>query len=85
MAWLGWLSSLVLLATIVYQVRVNVEAPDNGGVSRWLYFGQLTASLGFLGYSWSVDNMVFVVTNSLLVVAALVGAVVHARKERGES
>lgn len=82
MPWVGWASSAVLLATIVYQVRRHWLAEDNGGVSRILYFGQLAASTGFVIYSWQVGERVFVVTNALLLATALFGVAIHHRNER---
>lgn len=77
MTWLGWGSALILLATILYQVAAHVSAGSNGGVSRWLYIGQLLASTGFLIYSISIESWVFAVTNMLLINAAALGIVVH--------
>jgi hypothetical protein len=82
MEWIGWLSPGLLLATIVYQVARHLSAHDNGGVSRFLYVGQVGASCGFLFYSWTIDNWVFVVTNVLLVGAATCGILIHRRHAR---
>lgn len=70
---LGWLSSVVLLATLGAQVRKQWVSRHSEGVSRWLFIGQITASCGFSLYSFLLDNWVFLVTNLLLVVNALVG------------
>ena len=78
----GWLSSLILLATLVKQVHKQWKAGSSDGVSRWLFLGQTAASLGFTLYSWHVRNWVFVVTNALLLVNALVGYGVVARHRR---
>jgi uncharacterized protein with PQ loop repeat len=69
----GWLSSAVLIATLVHQVRKQWKSGHSEGVSRWLFIGQLAASGGFVVYSALLKNWVFVVTNLLLVVNALVG------------
>jgi uncharacterized protein with PQ loop repeat len=79
---LGWCSSLVLVATLAYQVGSQWRERENGGVSALLYVGQALASLGFLVYSLSVDNRVFAFTNSLLLMAAFAGIVIHARNAR---
>jgi MtN3 and saliva related transmembrane protein len=42
-------------------------------VSRWLFVGQLATSLGFTIYSALLGNVVFVVTNGLMVLNALAG------------
>ena len=86
----GYASSLLLTLTLGYQVFRQWRAEDNGGVSPFLYVGQLGTSLGFLVYSVSLGNRVFVVTNALLLVAAGLGIVIHVRngkaadEERGE-
>ena len=80
----GWLSSAVLLATLAKQVHKEWHERTTRGVSRWLFLGQTTASLGFVAYSWLVHNWVFVVTNALILVNALIGAGVTARLRRRE-
>ena len=82
MTWLGWVSSVLLLATIVYQVRRHAAADGNDGVSMWLYIGQFCASLGFLVYSVSIDSWVFAVTNAFLLVAAVAGLWIYRSHER---
>ena len=52
------------------------------GVSRWLWIGQIAASVGFTVYSVLVRNWVFVVTNALILCDAIAGAliVLHHRR-----
>ena len=76
---LGWTSSVVLLLTIATQIRKQWTDRSASGVSRWLFFGQLAASLGFTIYSVLVHNWVFVVTNGLMVLSAILGAILTAR------
>lgn len=80
--WIGWLSSLVLLVTLGNQVRKQWLSGESQGVSRWLFIGQTAASVGFSVYSFLLDNWVFVVTNVLILVNALVGQWVTARNRR---
>ncbi len=80
--WLGWASSGVLLATLGRQVYSQWRQRSVEGVSSWLFIGQLTASTGFLIYSWLVDNWVFVVTNAALLVTALLGQYIYRRNVR---
>lgn len=69
----GWVSSLILLTTIVAQVRRQwVERSGKSG-SRWLFIGQTAASLGFTLYSALVHNWVFTITNGLLLVSGITG------------
>ena len=79
---LGWVSSGILLATLARQVIVQWRTRSVQGLSRWLFVGQLSASAGFLVYSWLVANWVFVVTNAALLVTAIVGEVIYKRNVR---
>jgi MtN3 and saliva related transmembrane protein len=72
---IGWLSSAILLATLARQVRKQWREQRVEGVSRWLFIGQTTASLGFTTYSVLVRNWVFTVTNGLILLNAIVGLV----------
>ena len=69
----GWSAAAVLLGTISYQVFVQWRSGAVAGVSPWLFTGQLIASTGFLVYSALLQNWVFVVTNAMIGIAALVG------------
>lgn len=82
---LGWASSVVLVVTLARQVFIQWRSGNSEGISRWLFVGQLSASLGFTIYSVLVRNWVFVVTNALLVLNALAGFTVtalHRRRSR---
>ncbi|HXG67190.1 MAG TPA: hypothetical protein VNO70_18955, partial [Blastocatellia bacterium] len=59
--------------TVGRQVYKQWQERSSEGVSKWLFIGQITASAGFLVYSWLLDNWVFVVTNSLLLLNGLIG------------
>ena len=82
---IGWLSSFILVLTIGKQVHKQWKSGSSQGVSKWLFVGQITASVGFTLYSVLVHNWVFVVTNALLLVSALIGGFIviqHRRAER---
>ncbi|AKQ69050.1 hypothetical protein A176_005962 [Myxococcus hansupus] len=79
---LGWFSSFVLLLTIGKQVHTQWKSGSSEGVSKWLFFGQMTASVGFTVYSWLVGNWVFVVTNGLMLLSAILGAVILMKHRR---
>ena len=82
---IGWASSLILLLTIGKQVYKQWQEGSSEGVSKWLFIGQMAASAGFTIYSWLVRNWVFVVTNSLMLVNALVGyGIVLRHRRRGQ-
>ena len=78
----GWVSSFILVLTIAKQVYKQWHEGSSEGVSKWLFIGQMAASLGFTIYSWLVNNWVFVVTNSLMLLNGLagLGIVMHHRR-----
>ncbi len=81
----GWVSSLILVLTIAKQVYKQWQEGSSEGVSKWLFVGQMAASLGFTIYSWLVSNWVFVVTNAVMLVNGLLGLLIvlrHRRRER---
>ncbi len=75
----GWASTLVLMATLGWQVWVQWRERSTQGLSNGLFIGQIAASVGFIAYSAMVGNTVFIVTNSLLAAVALVGQFVVRR------
>ena len=70
---IGWVSSLILILTIGKQVYKQWHEGSSEGVSKWLFIGQMAASLGFTVYSWLIKNWVFVVTNLVMLLSAIVG------------
>ncbi|RYZ81259.1 MAG: hypothetical protein EOP04_24335 [Proteobacteria bacterium] len=80
--WIGWLSSMVLIATVAWQVRKQIRDQTSQGVSRWLYLGQTAAEIGFILYSYLLRNWVFVFTNTVLLLFNVVGYVVTIRHRR---
>ena len=79
---LGWISSFILVLTIGKQVHKQWKEDSSAGVSRWLFVGQLAASTGFTVYSVLVRNWVFVVTNALMLVNALLGLAIVSHHRR---
>ena len=73
MEWLGWLAASILLVTMFAQVRKNWRERKLKGVNPLLYYGQALASLLFAVYSLTISSWVFAVTNTLGLVAALIG------------
>jgi MtN3 and saliva related transmembrane protein len=80
---IGWVSSITLLITLGQQVRKQWISRESAGVSTWLFVGQLMASVGFSIYSLLLSNWVFLTTNLLLVINALLGQWVTLRNRRG--
>ena len=84
----GWVSSGILVLTIAKQVYKQWREGSSEGVSKWLFVGQMAASLGFTVYSWLVSNWVFVVTNALMLCNGLLGLLIvihHRRRERRDA
>ena len=57
---IGWFAAIVLLSTIGRQVYTQWRDGISKGLSRWLFIGQMTASIAFIIYSWLLGNWVFV-------------------------
>jgi MtN3 and saliva related transmembrane protein len=84
---IGWISSLILVLTIAKQVYKQWREGTSTGVSKWLFIGQMAASIGFLIYSFMVRNWVFVFTNAVMVLNGLAGLFVvlyHRSRKGGE-
>lgn len=82
---IGWASSLILIATIGKQVYKQWQDGSSEGVSKWLFIGQMAASIGFTVYSLMVRNWVFVVTNAVMVLNGVLGLwiTMYHRKKAG--
>jgi uncharacterized protein with PQ loop repeat len=76
---IGWVSSFVLLLTLIRQVKKQWEDKTSEGLSKWLFIGQLIASVGFTTYSYLVSNWVFTVTNGLLTINNVIGIYLYFR------
>lgn len=80
---IGWVSSAILCFTLAQQVYKQWKTKHSEGVSPWLYIGQTITSVGFVVYSVLKGDAVFIVTNSFLLVVALVGMGLSRRKPTG--
>jgi MtN3/saliva family. len=69
----GWGSSLILLATLVKQVYKQWKDGTSEGISKWLFVGQLAASIGFTVYSVITGSWVFAFTNAALTINNIIG------------
>jgi MtN3 and saliva related transmembrane protein len=76
---LGWMSSLILLLTLIKQVHKQWHDRNSEGVSKWLFIGQLFASSGFTIYSFLAGSWVFMVTNGLLTINNIIGIYLYFR------
>ena len=75
--WIGWASSCILLITLMRQVYTQWRTHTDAGVSRWLFMGQVTASLGFTLYSVLLRNWVYIVSNVAILGTAVVGQYIY--------
>ncbi|GAA5786569.1 SemiSWEET family transporter [Chitiniphilus shinanonensis] len=80
--WIGIVSALVLLVTLLRQIRVQWTSRDVAGVSGWLFAGQMCASAGFLCYSWLIGDTVFIFINVMGLTTALLGQGIYWYKRR---
>lgn len=82
---IGWTSAIILLFTVGRQVYTEWRDRSVRGLSKWLFVGQLTASAGFIVYSWLKNDWVFVITNFLLLLTAGIGQVIYLHNKRRAS
>jgi uncharacterized protein with PQ loop repeat len=76
--WVGWAAVAVLFATMASQAWKEWRDRVKHGVSRWFFAGQVTASVLFIAYSAIVGNAIFVVGNTLVLLAAIAGGAILA-------
>jgi MtN3 and saliva related transmembrane protein len=79
---IGWVSTAVLLATICRQVYSQWKSKATAGVSRWLFVGQISASIGFAWYSYQLHNWIFLFSNSAMLVTAVAGETIFVSNRR---
>lgn len=82
---IGAASSFILVLTIGKQVFKQYKEGKSEGVSKWLFLGQMTASGGFLLYSWLKRDWVFIATNAVMLLNGLAGYLIvlhHRKKEK---
>lgn len=79
---IGWASSAILLLTIGRQVHTQWRARSTAGVSRWLFIGQISASCGYVIYSYLLGNWVFLSSNLALLFTAVLGQLIYRRNRR---
>jgi MtN3 and saliva related transmembrane protein len=74
---------VVLLATICRQVYSQWKSKATAGVSRWLFVGQISASVGFVCYSYQLHNWIFLFSNSAMLITAIVGEIIDVSNRKG--
>jgi MtN3 and saliva related transmembrane protein len=80
--WIGWASSALLLLTLLRQVYTQWRTGSDAGVSKWLFIGQVAASVGFTIYSLLLHNLVYVCSNVAILTTAVAGELVYVRNKR---
>jgi uncharacterized protein with PQ loop repeat len=78
----GWSASLILIITLMRQVYTQWRTRAIGGLSKWLFVGQCTASAGYVVYSVMLHNWVYVSSNIAILITALVGEFLYMRNRR---
>jgi MtN3 and saliva related transmembrane protein len=79
---IGWVASAILLLTIGRQVFTQWKSGSSTGVSKWLFIGQVTASIGYAIYSYLLKNWVFLCSNIALICTAVLGQWLYWRNEK---
>ena len=80
----GWTAAGILLLTVGRQVYTQWREGSTRGVSKWLFVGQIAASVGFVAYSALLGNRIFVLTNGFMLLTACFGQWVFMRNRRRE-
>ena len=80
---IGWVSTALLLLTLLRQVYTEWRSGSTAGISKWLFIGQCAASIGFTTYSWLLRNWVFMGSNLAILSVAVLGQILYARNRRG--
>jgi MtN3 and saliva related transmembrane protein len=79
---IGWTGAVLLLLTNGRQVYVQWRDRSSSGLSKWLFIGQISASVSFVAYSLLLGSWVFVVTNAAMLVTAIIGQVIFVRNRK---
>jgi MtN3 and saliva related transmembrane protein len=78
---IGWLSSAILLCTLLRQVYTQWKTGSSAGLSKWLFAGQVTASIGFTAYSVLLRNWVYATSNVAILLTAVLGQVLYLKNK----
>jgi MtN3 and saliva related transmembrane protein len=79
---IGWAAAALLIATIGRQVFTQWREGTTAGVSKWLFLGQVSASTLFVIYSCLQGDGVFIATNSVMLLTAILGQCIYLRNCR---
>ena len=80
----GWIGSLILVLTMGKQVYNQWSGGSSEGVSLWLFIGQISASAALGIYSFLIWNPVFIFTNALLIIVAVLGLIIATYQKKND-
>jgi uncharacterized protein with PQ loop repeat len=78
----GWAAVAALFMTMVSQAWKQWRDGVKHGLSKFFFFGQMTASTLFLIYSAMQGDRVFVVGNALVLCAAIASGAIYLYNRR---
>jgi len=85
---IGWAASVLVLVTTVGQIHKQWKSGTSKGVTPWLFIGNFAAATLFEVYAFLIHNLIYIVTNLLMLVASAIGLLIllwHRRKENGKA
>ena len=71
--WIGWAAVAALFVTMSSQAWKQWRDCVKHGISKFFFLGQVAASTLFLAYSVVMGDKVFIVGNTLVLMAAVSG------------
>jgi uncharacterized protein with PQ loop repeat len=69
----GWSASVVVIMTTIGQIIAQWKAHTSKGVSPLLFVGNMVAAALFLNYAIMIHNVIYEVSNSVMLAASLFG------------
>ena len=82
---IGWAASVLVLVTTVGQICKQWKSGTSKGVSPWLFIGNFAAAALFEVYALLIHNLIYMVTNLLMLVASVIGLLIllwHRRRDQ---
>ena len=73
---IGWSAVAALFLTMTGQAWKQWRDKVKGGIGKYFFVGQITASSLFLVYSAMMGDRVFVVGNAMVLLAAVTGGLI---------
>ena len=73
---IGWTAVSILFLTMSAQAWKEWRDRVKTGIAPLFFLGQVAASVAFIAYSAMVGNVIFVVGNTLVLLASLAGGAI---------